>query len=456
MSKLADLRKQYAGLVSNAKAISNSSDELTPEQLSKIDGYLGQADQVKIQIDLLNRISSGDEFLNEGQGTVAAHNGWREAGPMEGAEVVDEKSWREVEVKTVPTQANPDGILTIRYHVPVAVDKKGYEPAFEAYLRKGFTNVGPNDKKTLQEAVDSAGGFLVPAEMQGSMLKKIATIASVRPRARRISTSRDLVSWPKLKYTTDDKYTSGVRLTWTGESPASSTAHRVTDPVFEVENIPVHTAMASLPLTNNVIEDAAFDVMGIGSDLMGEAFALGENNVFLNGTGINQPEGILSHPNAAVISTSPPGIYVKTASAAALTADGLINLETDLPAQYERNAVFLMNKATKGAIRKLKSATENLYLFPYGTSTGQFGPVPESMLGYPIVKDEFMPDVGANNFPIILGDLNAYLVVDRVGFSMQVLRELYAETNVVVLLARRRVGGQLIESYRLRVQKCEA
>jgi HK97 family phage major capsid protein len=458
MANLGELRAKYGQLVTKAKAISDghtAEDPLSQEQLDNIDGYLGKADELRVQIDALQRVEEGHQFANAGTGTTAAHLGWREAGPQEGAEPVDAKAWREVEVKTIPTWGNPDGIVTIRYNVPIAVEQKGYRDAFESYMRKGVSDLGPQDRKTLQAAIDSAGGFLIPADEQGSILKKIATLATIRARARRISTSRDLVTWPKLVYTADNKYTSGVRLTWTGEQPASATAHRVTDPVFDIEQIPVHTAMASLPLTNNVIEDSAFDIMGVATDAMGEAFALGENDVFINGSGSNRPEGILTHADVPVIFSSPPGIYVASGAAATLTADGLIDLETRLPAQYERNAVFLMNKLTKSVIRKLKSATEELYLWPYGTNIGQFGPVPESMLGYPIAKDEFMPDVAADAFPIIFGDLSAYLIVDRVGFSMQVLRELYAETNVVVLLARHRVGGQLIESYRLRVQKCE-
>lgn len=443
-----EMRGQYANLIKQARQIADGfkGETIPAEKSAEIDALLGKADELKAQIDLFARLEEGDAYASQPVGTQAAHMGWRESGPEEGLQPIDPKAWREIEV---------DGI-TMRYWVPIAVDQKNYPHAFEAYMRKGFGEVGPADKKTLQEGVDSAGGFLVPSDDQASILRKIATVAAVRPRARRITTSRDLVTWPKVKYNTDDKYTSGVRLTWTGEVPSSSTVHRSTEPVFDVQNIPVHTAMASMPLTNNLLEDAAFDVMGLASELMGEAFGLGENDVFINGSGINRPEGILVHPDVAVAATSPPGIYVKSGSAATLTADGLIDLETSLPAQYERNAAFLMSKATKAVIRKLKSATENLYLYPYGTSIGQFGAVPESLLGYPIIKDEFMPAVGANTFPVILGDLNAYLVVDRVGFSMQVLRELYAETNIVLLLARRRVGGQLIESYRLRVQKCEA
>lgn len=448
---LEELRKKYGSLIGQARGLADQfqGKDIPKETAVQIEGILGQADEVKAQLDLAERIAAGERFTNSPVDIKAANATWRETFTPEGSAPVDVKAWRETEI------VNPLGERkALRFHVPLAVQAKGYADAFEAYLRKGREAMGPNDRKTLSEGVDSAGGFLVPEDMQTSILKKVATIAAIRARARVITTSRDLVKWPKVNYTTDDKYTSGVRLSWTGETPASSTVHRATEPVFGEEQIPVNTAMASMPLTNDLLEDAAFDVFGLASELMGEAFALGEDNVFINGVGAGQPQGILSHSSASTVYSSAGGMYVKTASAAALTAGGLIDLETRLPAQYERNAVWLMNKATHGAARKLAD-TANQYIYPLTTGP-LVGPIPTMLMNYPVVKDEFMPDVAANAFPIIFGDLSGYLVVDRVGLSIQVLRELYAETNIALVLARKRVGGQLVESYRLRTHKCEA
>jgi HK97 family phage major capsid protein len=52
--------------------------------------------------------------------------------------------------------------------------------------------------------------------------------------------------------------------------------------------------------------------------------------------------------------------------------------------------------------------------------------------------------------------MSGYIVLDRVGFSVQRLSELYAETNITILLARKRVGGQLAEPYRVKVLKASA
>jgi HK97 family phage major capsid protein len=351
------------------------------------------------------------------------------------------KSWREVKV------ANGDAL---RVYIPEAVTVKGYASAFEAYMRKGKAEMGPNDRKTLSGGTDSAGGFLVPEDFQMEIIKKTAAMATIRANARVAQTSRDMAKWPRVNYTTDDKYTSGVRLTWTGESPASSTAHRVTDPTFGLLTIPVHTAMASLPITNDLLEDSAFDVFGLGSELMGEAFALGENDAFINGNGISKPMGILTQVDD---SDNKGPRSVNSGSASALTGDGLISLAYALPPQYEARAKWFMNKSTEAAVRKLKGSTSGDYQWPVLNQAGGLGPVQPVLLGFPVVREQFLPDVAGDAYPIIFGDMSGYLVLDRVGISLQRLDELYAETNITVLLARRRVGGQLIAPYRLKVQK---
>ena len=50
----------------------------------------------------------------------------------------------------------------------------------------------------------------------------------------------------------------------------------------------------------------------------------------------------------------------------------------------------------------------------------------------------------------------AVSIVDRIGLSIQRLTEVYAETNIVVFLARKRVGGKLLEPFKLKVQKVSA
>jgi HK97 family phage major capsid protein len=437
------LQNAYKGKLTEARTLADQykdkPEDMTPEVMGQVNGLLGQADEIKVKIDMARQLADAEAVAAEPMGTKAAHHGWREAGPDEGMPAVDYQAWREVEA----------GGQKLRVFVPEAVTQKGYGQAFDAYLRKGYRDLGPQDRKTLTAGSDSAGGFLIPEDYHVEIIKKTAAMTTIRANARVAQTSRDIAKWPKITYTTDDKYTSGARMTWTGESPASAATHRVTEPVFGLLSIPVHTAMASMPFSNDLLEDSAFDVLGIGSDLLGEAFALGENDAFINGNGIARPMGLLTEVDEATGISS-----VVSGSAASLTSNGLIDLAYALPPQYEANAKWYMSKGSEKVIRKLLGTTSGEYEWPVVNSVGALGTVGSSLLGFPVVREQFIADPTTNGYPIIFGDMRGYLVLDRVGLSLQRLDELYAETNITVLLARRRVGGQPIAPWRMRVQKC--
>jgi HK97 family phage major capsid protein len=178
------------------------------------------------------------------------------------------------------------------------------------------------------------------------------------------------------------------------------------------------------------------------------------DNMILNGTGLGQPSGILLNPGA---DNSQPAV-VNSGDANTLTADGLISLGFTLPEQYEDGAAFVMNKtSTAATVAKLKDQ-DNRYLWGYGLQDSglQVNMRGRTLLGYDVVLSGFMPNVGTSNYPIIFGDLNGYYLVNRVGFSIQVLRELYAETNQVLILGRLRFGGQVTEPWKLRIHRCHS
>lgn len=334
-----------------------------------------------------------------------------------------------------------------------AVRSPEYKNAFNHYLRVGRDGLDEIEKKTLQEGIDTAGGFLVPDEIASRIIQKEPTPTRVADMVTTIQTSRDAIQFPKVTYTADDKYTTGIRVTWTGEIPASATAHRVTDPVFGMTRIPVYTSMMSLPLTLDQAEDSAFPMIQWVSDKFRETIRLLRDDMVENGSGVGQPFGILTQ--AARAGVDDPSTVV-SGNASDLTGDGLIDLTFALPEQYDQNARFVFNKTSTGkTIAKMKDG-DGRYLWSMGEGDNGLAPgfLGRPLIGYPVSLSGFMPDVGSATYPIIFGDLRGYFLVDRVGLTIQVLREVYAETNIIVLLARIRFGGLVAEPFRLKVQKC--
>ncbi len=450
------IRQAMTNHMNAAKALGDPyagrEGEMPDEISARIDAELGKFDECKARLESAERMASAEEFM---RAPAAGPVSFRDAGATEGDVPHDPESWRSVKVAG----------REYRFFIPLAVQRNGdgkydegkaYAAAFESYLRKGRANMGPNDLKTLAEGVDTTGGFLVPPDYHAELIKKIAGLTAMRQLARVEQTSRDQAQWPRINYTTDNKYTSGVRLTWSGEQPASATAARVTDPIYGLITIPVHTAMASMPITNDLIEDAAFDVVGSSQQLLAEAFALGEDNVFLNGSGAGQPVGLMTNIDSTdyVQSTVSGTSSDISTSGDAHGGKRLNDVYYAVPAQYRRvaSSAWMMNSGTLEAVDNLVDGQKRPLLMPL-TQASMGAGEPVTLKSKQVYVDEFMPDIGASTFPIIFGDFSGYIILDRVGFSIQRLTELYAETNLQLLLARRRVGGFPVEPWRFRAMK---
>ena len=301
------------------------------------------------------------------------------------------------------------------------------------------SGMGPSQLKDLVEGSDTAGGFLVPEDFRAEIVRGLPDAVVMRPRARVVQTSRDVIKAPKVTGN-GASYSSAVRLTWGPETPTA--ASHETDPTFGQVAIPVHTAMASTQLSMDLMEDAAFDIAGLLRELYTEAFALGEDDEFLTGDGNGRPQGITEAAAQSVITA------VNSGNATTLTADGLIDLQYALPPQYWPNALFCMNATSAGkAVRKMKDGNGD-YLWQRGMAAGQ----PDLLLGKPVAYSAFMPDVGASAYPVWYGDPRYYWIADRVGMTLQRLAEVYAEQNMVGFVARKRVGGQVVLPAAFRVQ----
>jgi HK97 family phage major capsid protein len=114
-----------------------------------------------------------------------------------------------------------------------------------------------------------------------------------------------------------------------------------------------------------------------------------------------------------------------------------------LPTFYANMATWVLNRATLGAIRKFKD-NNNQYLWaPGGFGDGVRGGFPATILGQPYVEMPDMDAIGANKFPIMLGNWQAaYQIVDRIG--MRVIRDNLTAKPFVLFYTTKRVGGQVV------------
>lgn len=339
-----------------------------------------------------------------------------------------------------------------------------YQDAHVAYLMAAgdMDRMSSTQRLALQEGIDDQGGYLFPPEFVMQLIRREPTPTAINPFVQRWQTMRDAVLWPKLNYTgaTDDPnavlYSTGVRVTYPGELPAADTTIDTTEPAFGELRLDVHTAMMALSLGRNLLDDSPISVMSLIEQAFRETDDLELDNRILNGTGVGQAAGILRNPNSGATANEPQ--YLTSGAAAALTADGIKSLAFGLAPQYLRNARFAMNwLSTAQAIDKLKDGDGN-YLWSMGVQDNRLaaGILDKRLLGFPVSYSEFLPSVAANTFPIIFGDLGSYILVERLGISIEVLRETKAKRNQVEIIARRRFGGGVARPWGLKVLKVAA
>jgi HK97 family phage major capsid protein len=302
------------------------------------------------------------------------------------------------------------------------------------------------------------------------LVKKMAVMATVRPNARVYTTGTDHITFPSVNYngsTVDDAsanlFTSGVRFSWRGSNASTSDITESTNPIAGQINIPVHLATAAIIMTREQLEDNSFDILGYISELGSEAYALGEESAYTNGTGAGQPRGFLAHPSMGIAYSTysvVAGVTYwgnqilsgTTTIAWGGTTTGVIGVEAQLPPQYETFAKWYANKTTFAALRSINAGTATLPQWSLGDAYPNYSNgMSPSLLGYGLAKNQFMANPATANKYAALGDLKGYYIVDRVGLSVEVFREVYGLRDQVVVYMRKRTGGDLVHYWRMKV-----
>lgn len=296
--------------------------------------------------------------------------------------------------------------------------------SYNKYLRHGMQSdaLSEVEKRALSGTSDGDGYFLVPDHLDNTILMNAYNAAAVRPVASKRKTGRNAISVGSLVKPTVAWGTKGICV-----ADQVSGTGRTT--------IEVNFLHGLLLVDQDMLDDADADIAEVLSKGFGEAKAEAEDDAFMTGNGVNEPEGILTN---ATIAAS----YIPSGVAAALTDstnngfDVMLEAYYALNAKYRRNAHWAWNSQTEHVLRTIKD-NEGRYMFQPSLAIG----TPATFNGVPIINPEGMPDIAANSLPIVIGDFSRYWIADRQSFAIQRLNERYAECHQVGFKVRFRVGG---------------
>lgn len=298
-----------------------------------------------------------------------------------------------------------------------------------------------NEYKSMSVSDDTTGGYLAPVEYVQEIIKAVTLISPVRDIVRVRTTSSKSIQLPKR----------------TGQFAASRVAEQgsrseTTGLAYGMVEIDAPEMYALVDISQQNLEDSAFDLASEINMESSEQFAVKEGAEFVTGTGLGQCEGIVTNAMAAAAGAIPVTVSGSAAVIADANgvADGLITLFHTVKTQYARNGQWILNRLTLGAVRKLKDNNKQ-YIWQPGLALG----VPNTILAAPYTEVPDMQNEGANNYPIGFGDWKrGYALLDRIG--MQLLRDPYtqATSGNIRFLMRRRVGGRVVLGEAMRLLKC--
>lgn len=442
----------------------DTSQPLTPEQLTAYKGLVAQAESLKNQIDMTNQADALKKWGNQSAGSAVAASFDRLALPGEGEIQGVSADPRSGEMYAIDGAYKGVGEKNLAH-----LKSSAYKSAFADYIRgQGLKNadMATRAMKVMNEGSWTAGEAWLPPDFRAELIKRMAATTSVRPNASVYTTGTNQVTFPQANYTADDLYTTGARFTWQGAGAQTSGVTEATNPVAGQLNIPVHLATCAIIVQRAQLEDNSFDILGYISEIGAEAFALGEEDAFTNGDGNGKPQGFLKHPTAAIAQGSTStvagvtysGGYIGTGSSdlawgSAAAGTGIFGMEAALPPQYENGAKWYAAKNTYSRVRSLNAGTATLPQWSLGDQWPNLGNNYQPMLlGYATARNQFMPTLTAGTAKTImtLGDMKGYFIIDRVGLSVEVNPYILQDRDQVLVYMRKRTGGQLVKYWMMK------
>lgn len=322
-----------------------------------------------------------------------------------------------------------------------------HKTAFTEFFRKGRTAADLQDleRKALRTNSDVDGGYLVTRELDSALDRVAETVGGLAL----LATTRNVGSKTYGKRVK----TSGLAGRWVDEQEAGG---ETTNPKYSLIEIPVHKIEVEPWISNDMLEDADYDVEMDVTDEAGIAFAETENAAFISGNGIKKPRGILSYTIVANASYEWGKIgYIASGASGAFAAsnpgDKLIDLQHALRQQYRQGAAWLMGDATLAKVRQIKDGSGNFYLWNPDPGGGFGGRI----LGSPVQVDDNMPAMAADSYSIAYGNFRrGYTITRRRGTIL--IRDNITTKGTTKFNMTRRIGGGITHFEAVKVMKFAA
>ncbi len=304
-------------------------------------------------------------------------------------------------------------------------DTDEYRAAFYKLLTQGVRALSETEQRALQADNDSSGGFMVaPQIFVDALIKDVDNMVHIRQRATkfRVATAASMGA-PSLAADPADA-------DWTAEILTGSEDSAM---AFGKRELHPHPLAKRLKVSNKMLSLVA-GTDALVRQRLAYKFGVSQEKGFMTGSGSNQPLGVFT-ASANGVTTARDITTGKTGTQ--VTFDGLISVRLALKSEYWSKADWIFHRDVMASIAKLKDG-EGQYLWRQSVIAGE----PDTVLGRPVLMSEYAPNTMTSGLYVgILGDFSNYWIADALDMQIQVLKELYAETNQTGYIGRMETDG---------------
>ena len=339
--------------------------------------------------------------------------------------IVDERVQKQVEErlsKEIVKRFSPVEITSSPEDKIMADKLGGFKNSahfFAELIEEGKTGFAPEtlkawdnavSRKDLAEGALSTGGYLVPTQVGAAILDKALEESIVRPRANvQPMMSNRITFAADVDANHQTNYFGGITIYRPGEA-GSKTA---SSPTYAQIALTLHKVTGLCHISDELLEDSAVAVEANVTRKFAQAIAFVQDNDFLNGTGVNQPLGVLTSSNPSLITvTAETGQGAST-----IVAENIIKMWARMYSAGKSRAVWIANDDTfpQLATMALAVGTGGVPLWmPAGGLTG----LPyQTLMGKPLLWTEKAQTLGTAG-DIALVDLSQYIIGEKGGLQV--------------------------------------
>ena len=303
------------------------------------------------------------------------------------------------------------------------------EELFRSLLRgeiRSFESKG--EHRDLTKGSATAGGNLVTSTLYDRVIEKF-TEEGVALRAG--ATLLETASGEDMLIPTVTGYSTGALVAEGGTIGES-------DPAFGQSTLSIYKYAAIVEASSELIEDQGvgnFDVLNFIGDQGGAAVGRALSAAWTSGSGSSQPQGF---DNCTAGKTA--------ASATAITANEIIDLQHSVTAPYRQGASFVMHDSTLKAVRKLVDSN-GAYVWQPGLRVSN----PDELLGAPVYTDPNMEEIATAKKTIVYGNFErGYFARIAGGVRVESSNAPAFTTDLISTRFIVRGGGVIVDTNALR------